>query len=93
MRVKFGLLSIKEDRRLKRFEIRILRRILIPKKDEPVEDCRKLHSVELHNLYSSPDIIRMVKSWRVRWAGHIRQIGEKVNTYRVLVGKPEGKDH
>jgi hypothetical protein len=52
------------------FENRVLRRIFIPKKDEPVEDCRKLHSVELHNLYSQ-DIIRMIKSWRVRWAGHI----------------------
>jgi hypothetical protein len=47
--------------------------------------------VELHNLYSSPDIFRMIKSWRMRWTGHIAQIVEKMNAYRVLVGKPEGK--
>jgi hypothetical protein len=53
-------------------------------------DWRKQHNEELHNLYSSPNIIRMIKSRRMRWAGHVAQMGEKRNTYRILVGKPEG---
>jgi hypothetical protein len=52
---------------------------------------RKLHNEELHNLYSSPSIIRMIKSRRMTWAGHVARMGEKRNTYRILVGKPEGK--
>jgi hypothetical protein len=52
---------------------------------------RKLHNEELHNLYSSPSIIRIIKSRRMRWAGHVARIGEKSNVYRLLVGKPEGK--
>jgi hypothetical protein len=52
---------------------------------------RKLHNEELHNLYSSPNIIRMIKSRRMRWAGHVARLGETGNAYRVLVGKPEGK--
>jgi hypothetical protein len=54
-------------------------------------EWRKLHSEELHNLYSSPDIIRQVKSRRMRWAGHVAHIGEERKVYKVLVGKPEGK--
>jgi hypothetical protein len=53
---------------------------------------RKLHYEELHNLYSSPSIIRIIKSRRMRWAGHVAQMGEKRNVYRLLVGKPEGKN-
>jgi hypothetical protein len=52
---------------------------------------RKLHNEELHNLYSSPSIIRIIKSRRIRWAGHVAQMGEKRNVYSLLVGKPEGK--
>jgi hypothetical protein len=52
---------------------------------------RKLHNEELHNLYSSPSIIRIIKSRRMRWAGHVVRMGEKRNVYRLLVGKPEGK--
>jgi hypothetical protein len=52
---------------------------------------RKLHNEELHNLYSSPSIIRMIKSRRMRWAGHVALIGAKRNAYSILVGKPEGK--
>jgi hypothetical protein len=52
---------------------------------------RKLHNEELHNLYSSPSIIRIIKSMRMRWAGHVARMGEKRNVYRLLVGKPEGK--
>jgi hypothetical protein len=54
-------------------------------------DWRKLHNDELHNLYSSPNIIRVIKSRRMRWAGHVARMGEKRNAYRILVGKPEGK--
>jgi hypothetical protein len=54
-------------------------------------EWRKLHSGELHNLYSSPDIIRQIKSRRMRWAGHVARMGEGRNVYRVLVEKPEGK--
>jgi hypothetical protein len=52
---------------------------------------RKLHKEELHNLYSSPSIIRIIKSRRKRWAGHVERMGEKRNVYRLLVGKPEGR--
>jgi hypothetical protein len=54
-------------------------------------EWRKLHNGELHNLYSSPDIIRQIKSRRMRWVGHVARMGEGRNVYRVLVGKPEGK--
>jgi hypothetical protein len=54
-------------------------------------EWRKLHNEELHNLYSSPDIIREVKSRRMRWAGHVARMGEERKVYKVLVGKPEGK--
>jgi hypothetical protein len=54
-------------------------------------DWRKLHNEELHNLYSSPSIIRMIRSRRMRWAGHVVRMGEKRNAYRILVGKPEGR--
>jgi hypothetical protein len=73
------------------FENRVLRGIFGPKRDEVTGDWRKLHRGELHNLYSSPDIIRQIKSRRMRWAGHVARVGEWRNVYRVLVGKPEGK--
>jgi hypothetical protein len=69
------------------FENRVLRRIFGPKRNEVTGQWRKLHSAELHNLYSTPDIIRQIKSRRMKWA----RIGEGRNVYRVLVGKPEGK--
>jgi hypothetical protein len=73
------------------FENRVLRRIFGPKGDEVTGEWRKLHSGELHNLYSSPDIIKQIKSRRMRWAGHVARMGEGRNMYRVLVGKPERK--
>jgi hypothetical protein len=73
------------------FENRVLRRIFGPKRDEVTGEWRKLHNEELRNLYSSPSIIRIIKSRRMRWAGHIARMGEKRNAYRLLVGKPEGK--
>jgi hypothetical protein len=69
----------------------VLRRILGPKRDEMVRDWRKLHEEELHNLYSSPSIIRMIKSRRMRLAGHLARMGDRRNAYRILVGKPEGR--
>jgi hypothetical protein len=73
------------------FENRVLRRIFGPKRDEVKGEWRKLHNEELHKLYSSPDIIRQVKSRRMRWAGHVTRMGEERKVYKVLVGKPEGK--
>jgi hypothetical protein len=73
------------------FENRVLRRIFGPKRDEVTGGWRKLHNEELHNLYSSPSIIKMIKSRRLRWAGHVARRGEKMNAYRILVGKPDGK--
>jgi hypothetical protein len=72
-------------------ENRVLRRILGPKRDEMVECSRKLRNEGLHNLYSLPDIIRMIKSRRMRWAGNVPRTGEKRNAFSVFVGKPEGK--
>jgi hypothetical protein len=69
----------------------MLRRIFGPKRDEVTGEWRKFHKVELYNLYSSPDIIRQIKSRRMRWAGHVARMGEGRNVYRVLVGKPERK--
>jgi hypothetical protein len=66
-------------------------RIFGPKRDEVTGEWSKLHSKELHDLYSSPSIIRMIKLRRMRWAGHVARMGEKRNSYRLLVGKPEGK--
>jgi hypothetical protein len=73
------------------FENRVLRRIFGPKRDDVTGDWRKLHNEKLYNLYSSPNIIRMIKSRRTRWTGHVARIGETRNAYRILVGKPEGK--
>jgi hypothetical protein len=73
------------------FENRVLRRIFGPKRDEVTGEWRKLHNEELHNLYSSPYIIRQVKSRRMRWAEHVARMGEERKLYKVLVGKPEGK--
>jgi hypothetical protein len=84
-------LTLREEHRLRVFENRVLRRIFGPKRDEVTGEWRKLLSGELHNLYSSPDIIRQITSRRLRWAGHVARIGEGRNVYRVLVGKPEGK--
>jgi hypothetical protein len=74
------------------FENRVLRRIFGPKRDEVAGEWRELHSEELHNLYSSPDIIRQVKSRRMRWAGHVARMGEERNLYKVLVGKARRKE-
>jgi hypothetical protein len=79
-----------EEHKLRVFENRVLRRISGPKRDGVLGGQRKLHNEELHNLYSSPSIIRIIKSRRMRWVGHVAWKGEKRNVYRLLVGKPEG---
>jgi hypothetical protein len=73
------------------FENRVLRRIFGPKTDEVPMGWKKLYNEELHNLNSSANIIRMLKSRRMRWVGHVARMVEKRNAYRILVGKPEGK--
>jgi hypothetical protein len=84
-------LILREEHRLRVFENRVLKRIFGPKRDEVTGDWRKLQIEELHNLYSSPNIIRIIKSRRIRWAGHVARLGEKRNTYKILMGKLQGK--
>jgi hypothetical protein len=72
------------------FENKVLRRIFGLKRDEVTGEWRKLHNEEFRDLYSSPSIIRIIMSRRMRWAGHVARMGEKRNAYRLLVGKPEG---
>jgi hypothetical protein len=72
------------------FENKGLRRIFGPKREED-GSWRKLHNAELHSLYSSPNIVRMIKSRRMRWGGHVECMGEGRGVYRVLVGRPKGK--
>jgi hypothetical protein len=72
------------------FESRMLWRMFGPKRDEVTRDLRKLHNEKINNLYSSPNIIRMMKSRSMRWAGHVARMGATRNAYRILVGKPEG---
>jgi hypothetical protein len=69
----------------------LLRRIFGPKRDEVTGEWRKLHNKELHDLYSSQSIIRIIKSRRMRWTGHVARMKEKRNAYRLLMGKPERK--
>ena len=73
------------------FDNRVLRRIFGPKGDEVTEEWRKLHNEELNNLYSSPNIVRVIKSRRMRWAGHVARMREGRGVHRVLVEKPEGR--
>jgi hypothetical protein len=82
---------LKKERRLRVFENRMLRRTFGPKRDEVMGEWRKLHNEELNGLYSLPNIVRVIKSKRLRWAGHVARMGEGRGVYRVLVGKPEGK--
>ena len=73
------------------FQNRVFRRVFGPKRDEVKGEWRKLHNEELRDLYSLPNIVRVVKSRRMRWAGHVACIGEGRGVHRILVGKPEGK--
>ncbi|KAJ4431962.1 hypothetical protein ANN_20571 [Periplaneta americana] len=84
-------LELVENLKLRVFENKVLRKIFGAKRDEVTGEWRKLHNTELHTLYSSPDIIRNIKSRRLRWAGHVARMGESTNAYRMLVGRSEGK--
>jgi hypothetical protein len=81
---------LREEHKLRVFENRVLRRIFGPKREEDGPG-RKLHNDELHSLYSSPNIVRVIKSRKMRWAGHVARIKEGRGVYRLLVGSPEGK--
>jgi hypothetical protein len=81
---------LREEHRLRVFENRVLRRIFGPKREED-GSWRKLHNDELHSLYSSPNIIMVIKLRKIRWAGHVTRMEEGRGVYRVLVGRPEGK--
>ena len=84
-------LTLREECRLRMFENRVLRRVFGPKRDEVTGEWGKLHTGELSDRYSLPNIVRVVKSRRMRWAGHVVHVGEGRGVHRVLVGKPEGK--
>jgi hypothetical protein len=84
-------LTLREEHGLRVFENRVLRRIFGPKKDEVTGECRKLHNEKLHDLYSSPSMLRIKKSKRMKWVGHVARMGENRNAYRLLVGQPDGK--
>ena len=83
-------LTRREERRLRLFENMVLRRIFGPRRDEVTGEWGRLHNEELNDLYST-NIVRMIKSRRMRWAGHVARMGEEKGVYRVLVGKPEGR--
>jgi hypothetical protein len=83
-------LTLREEHRLRVFENRVMRRIFGPKTDKVTGEWRKMHNEELHNLYSSPDIIRQIKPRQMRWPGYVARMEEE-RVYNVLVGKPEGK--
>jgi hypothetical protein len=82
-------LTLREENRLRVFENRVLRRVFGSKRNEVTGDWRKLHNEELHTLYSSPSIIRIIKSRRMKCAGHVTRMGDKRNAYRILVGEAE----
>ena len=84
-------LTLRKERRLRVFENRVLRKVFGPKRDEVTGEWRKLHNEELNDLYSLPNILRVVKSRPMSWAGHVAHMGEDRGVHRVLVGKPEGR--
>ena len=83
--------DVEEERRLRVFENGALSRVFGPKRGEVTGDWTKLHKEELRDVYSLPNIVRLVKSRRMRWAGHVARMGNGRGVHRVLVGKPEGK--
>jgi len=82
---------LREERSLRVSENRVWRRVFGPKRDEVTGEWRKLHNEELNSLYSSSNIVQVIKSRRMRWAGYVARMGESRGVYTVLVGKPEGK--
>ena len=84
-------MTLREERKLRVFESMVFRRIFGPRSDEVTGEWRRSHNEELIDLYSLPNIVRVIKSRRMRWAGHVARMGEERGVYRVLVGKPEGR--
>jgi len=84
-------LTLREKRRLRVFENKVLRRIFGPKRDEVIREWRKVRNERLNDLYFSPNIFRVIKSRRLRWEGHVARMGECRGVYRLLMGKLEGK--
>ena len=84
-------MTLREEEKLRVFENRVLRRIFGPRSDEVKGEWRRLHNEEPNDLHSSPNIVRVIKSRRMRWVGHVAHLGEERGVYRVLVGKPEGR--
>ena len=83
-------LKLQEERKLRMSENMVLGRIFGPRSDEVTGEWRRLHNEELNDLYSSPNIVRVIKSRRMRWVGHVAHMGKERGVYRVLLGKPEG---
>jgi len=83
-------LTLREERKLRVFENTVLR-IFGPRRDEVTGEWRRLHNEDLNDLYSSPNIVRVIKYRRMRWAGHVARMDDESRLYRVLVGKPDGK--
>jgi hypothetical protein len=83
--------TLREERRLRVFENRVVKRILGRRREEVTGEWRKLHNEELHDLYTAPSIVRVIKSRIMRWAGHVARMGERRGVCRVVVGKPERK--
>ena len=86
-------LTLREEHRVRVFEDRVLRRIFGPKRDGVTGEWRKLHNEELKDLYSSPSIVRVIKSRRMRWVGHVTRMEEGRGVHKVLMGKADGKNH
>ena len=83
--------TLREERRLQVFENRVLRTIIVPKREEVTVTWIKVHMEEVNDLYPSSNIVPVIKSRRMRWAGHVALMWERTGVYRVFVGKPEGK--
>jgi hypothetical protein len=83
-------LTLRVEHRLRTFASRVLRKIFAPERDEVTGEWRRLHTEEFYDLYSSPNVIRLIKSRKMRWAGHVARTGERRNAYSVLVERPEG---
>jgi hypothetical protein len=86
-------ITLRKEHRLRVFENRVLRRIFVLNRDEVTREWRKLYNGEIHNFYSSPNIIRQIKSGKVRWAGPVARTGREKKVYRVLWESPEERNH
>ena len=84
-------LTLREERKLRVFESMVLRRIFGPRMGEVTGEWRRLHNEELNDFFSPPNIVRVIKSRKMTWAGHVARMDEERGVYRVLVGKPEGR--